>query len=208
MTEWLNNNHSCSLSFGSTTWAAGSLWILNPEDPLSVRVYARRQLETVPHNLMNICGLSKKFLWCSSTNRNKRHIFLFHQELYWMYSPFCSTTFCHVSGNFIIPSSQNCFLSFWAKNCSRCLLQSSRELKFFPLTEFGKDWNKWKSKSAMSGKYSGWIRTSQPSYDSFRLVIEEACSTVLSWRTFLTDSGGFRWVLLSVGLIGNSTCWN
>ena len=40
-----------------------------------------------------------------------------------MYSPFCSTTFCHFSGNFIILCSQN-FLSFWAKNCARCLLQS------------------------------------------------------------------------------------
>ena len=141
-------------------------------------------------------------------SKNKRHIFHFLQELRsTTYSLFCSNTFCYFLGNFIIPSSPN-FLSHWAKNCSRCLLQSSRELKFFPLTELGKDWNKWKSKSAMSGKYSGWIRTSQPSYDSFRLVIEEACSTVLSWRTFLTDSGGFRWVLLSVGLIGNSTCWN
>ena len=43
----------------------------------------------------------------------------------------------------------------------------------FPLTELGKDWNKWKSKSAMSGKYSGWIRTSQPSCNSFCLVIKE-----------------------------------
>ena len=67
------------------------------------------------------------------------------------YSLFCSTTFCHLSGNFIIPSSQN-FLSFWAKKCSKCLLQSSRELKFFPLTEFCKDQNKWKSAGAVSGE--------------------------------------------------------
>ena len=47
-----------------------------------------------------------------------RHIFHFHQELYWTtYSPFRSTTFCHFPGNFKIPSSQN--LSFWGKNCSR-----------------------------------------------------------------------------------------
>ena len=46
------------------------------------------------------------------------------------HSPFCSTTLWHFSGNFIIPSSQN-FLSFWARNCFRCFLQSSRELKIF-----------------------------------------------------------------------------
>ena len=82
-------------------------------------------------------GLPKKCLRFLS--KNKRHIFHFHQELYWTtYSPFCSTTFCHFSGNFIIPSSQN-FLSFWAKNCSTCLLQSSRELKFSPLRKLCKD---------------------------------------------------------------------
>ena len=114
-------------------------------------------------------------------SKNKRHIFHFHQELYWTtYSLFCSTTFCHFSGNFIIPSSQN-FLSFWAKNCSRCLLQSSRELKCFPIREFCKDQNKWKSEGATSGEYGRWIRTSQPSYNSFCLIIKETCSLVLSW---------------------------
>ena len=64
------------------------------------------------------------------------------------YSLFCSITFCHLPGNFIIPSSQN-FLSSWTENYSKCLLQSSRELEFFPLNEFCKDQNKWKSKGAM-----------------------------------------------------------
>ena len=62
-----------------------------------------------------------------------------------MYPPFCSPIFCHLSGNFIIPTSEK-FLSFWAKNWSQCLLQSSRELKYFPSREFCKDWNNWKSK--------------------------------------------------------------
>ena len=77
-------------------------------------------------------GLAKKFLRFLS--KNKRHIFHFHEELYWTtYSPFCSANFCHFPGNFVIPSSQN-FLSFWARNCcSRCLLQYSRELKFFSI---------------------------------------------------------------------------
>ena len=138
-------------------------------------------------------GLAKKCLQFLS--KNKRNIFHFHQELYWTtYSPFYSTTFCHFSGNFIISSSQN-FLSFWAKNCSRCLLQSSRELKFFPLKEFCKDLNKWKSKGAMSGEYSRWIRTSQPSCNSFYLVIKETCGLALSWwkimHFLLTNSGHF-----------------
>ena len=127
--------------------------------------------------------------------KNKRRISNFHQELYWtMYSSFCSTTFCHFSGNFKIPSSQN-FLSFQSKNCSRYLLQSSRELKFFPLRGFCKDRNKWKSKGAMSGEYGGRIRTSQPSCNSFYLLIKATCGLALSWWKILcfllTSSGHF-----------------
>ena len=143
--------------------------------------------------ISHLCnGLAKKGLRLLS--KNKRH-FSFHQELYWTtYSPFCSTTFCHFSGNFIILSSQN-FLSFWVKNCSRCLLQSSRELKFFPLREFCDDQNKWKSEGAMSGEYGRWIRTSQPNCNSFCLVIKETCGLALSWwkimRCLLTNSRRF-----------------
>ena len=108
--------------------------------------------------------------------------------------PFCSTTFCHLLGNFMIPSSQN-FLFFWAKNCSRCLLQYSRELKYFPLREFYKDKNKWKSNGAMPGEYSRWIGTSQTSTNSFCLVIKGACGLALSWWKItcflLTNSGCF-----------------
>ena len=100
-------------------------------------------------------------------SKNKRHIFHFQQELHWTrYSPICSTTICHFSGNFIIPSSQN-FLSFWAKDYSRCCLQSSRELKIFPLRKCCKDWNKWKSEGARSAEYNEWIRTSQSSCNTF-----------------------------------------
>ena len=65
-----------------------------------------------------------------------------------MYSPFCSTTICHLSDNFRIPSSQSFF--FLSKVHFRCLLQSSRKLKCFPLREFCKDRNKWKSEGSMS----------------------------------------------------------
>ena len=55
-------------------------------------------------------------------SKNERHIFHFHQGLYWTtHSPPYSTIFCHFSGKFIIPSSQN-FLSFWAKGYLRHLL--------------------------------------------------------------------------------------
>ena len=134
-----------------------------------------------------------------------------------MYSLFRSSTFCHFSGNFTIPPSQN-FLSCWAKNCFRCLLQSSRELRFFfPLgvghnwanelnwteTEENKDQTKWTSACVVSGEYGGGIRTSQPSCNSFCLVIRETCSLVLSWwkimrgllinfRHFLS-SAAFSW---------------
>ena len=122
-------------------------------------------------------------LHCRQILKNKKY-FHFHQELYWTYSPFCSITFCYFLGNFIIPPSLN-FLSFWAKNCSRCLLQSSRGLKFFLLREFCKVRNKWKSKGAMSGEYDRWIRTSQPSCNSFCLVIKETCSLAVCWRKIM-----------------------
>ena len=158
----------------------------------------------------NILGGPKSAF--SFLSKNKRHIFHFHQELYWTtYSPFFPTTFCQFPGNFTIPSSQN-FLSFWARNCSRCLLQSSRELKFFPLREFCKERNKWKSEGSISGEYSRWIRTSQPSCNSFCMVIKETYGLALSWwkimRFLLTTLDAFCWVLFSVGLIGSSTCWN
>ena len=91
----------------------------------------------------------------SFKSKNKRRIFYFHQELYrTVYSLFRSTTFCHFPGNFIIPFSQNLLFYFLTKNCSRCLLQSSREKKFFPLREFCRDQNKRISEDTAFGKYS------------------------------------------------------
>ena len=147
-------------------------------------------------------GLAKKFLQFLS--KNKSRIFHFHQELYWtMYSPFCSTTFCHFSGNFIIPSSQN-FLSFWAKNCSRCLLQSSKELKFFPLREFFKDLNKWKSEGADESELPSQAVTvfawSSKKHAVLRYPHGRLC--ILCW--LIPDA--FCQMLLSGGLTGSSTC--
>ena len=136
--------------------------------------------------------LAKKFLWFLS---KKIHFFHFHQDHHWiMYWPFCFTAFWYFSGNFIIPSSQNS-LSFWAKNCSRCLLQSPKELKVFQLREFCKDQDKCKYEGSMSDEYGRWIRTSQPSWKSFCLVTKETCDLALScWKIMhflLTNSGHF-----------------
>ena len=84
-----------------------------------------------------------------------------------------------------------------------------RGMEIFSLREFCKDRNKWKSEGAMSGEYSGWIRTSQPRCNSFCLVIKETCSLALSWWKIMC----FLWlipdafcrVLLLVGLLGNGT---
>ena len=47
----------------------------------------------------------------------------------------------------------------------------------------------------MSGEYGGWVRTSQPSCNSFCLVIKETRGLALSWwkimRFLLTNSGHF-----------------
>ena len=79
--------------------------------------------------------------------------------------------------NSILPK----LLYFGAKSCSRCLLQSSRELEFFPLRGLHKDWNKLRSEGAISREYVRWIRTSKPCYNSFCLVFKETCSFPLSW---------------------------
>ena len=128
-----------------------------------------------------------------------------------IYSSFCSSSYCHFSGKLIIYTLPK-LLSLWAKNCSQCLLQSSRELKFFPLREFCKGKNKVKHEDAMSGEYSGWIRTSQSSYNSFYLVIKEHAVLryphgrlcVFCWQ--ILDV--FCQVLLLIGLTGSSTSWN
>ena len=68
-------------------------------------------------------------------------------------------------------------------------------IEIFSIKRIFKDLNKWKSKGAMSVKYDRWIRTSQPTYNSFCLVIKETCGLVLPWWKImcfhLTHSGCF-----------------
>ena len=71
-----------------------------------------------------------------------------------MYLLFCFTTFCHFSGNFVIPSFQNVFL-FLSKELSQLLFIVFQGIEIFPLRKFHKDQNKWVSESAMSCEYSG-----------------------------------------------------
>jgi len=75
-------------------------------------------------------GLAKKFLLFLS--KNKRHMFHFHQELYWTrYSPFCSTTICHFSGNFIIPSFQ--YFIFLSKELFQMLFTVFQGIEIFSI---------------------------------------------------------------------------
>ena len=129
--------------------------------------------------------LAKKFVWFLS--KNKRHIFHFYQPLYWTtYSPKwwwnhffpLSSAIFQATSLFHLPKT---FHLFEQRTAPGDFLQSFRELKFFPLTEFCKDWNKWKSESEMSGEYGGWIRTSQPNCNSVCLVIKETRSLEFPW---------------------------
>ena len=72
-----------------------------------------------------------------------------------MYSPFCFPTFYRLSGKFIIPSSQ--FLKiFLNKELVQVPFSVFKGIEiFFPLKEFCKNQNKWKSKGKMSGEYGG-----------------------------------------------------
>ena len=134
---------------------------------------------------MQNIGLAKKFLRFLS--KNKRHIFHFYQPLYWTtYSPKwwwnhffpLSSAIFQATSLFHLPKT---FHLFEQRTAPGDFLQSFRELKFFPLTEFCKDWNKWKSESEMSGEYGGWIRTSQPNCNSVCLVIKETRSLEFPW---------------------------
>ena len=137
-------------------------------------------------------GLAKKCL--PFLSKNKRHTSHFHQELYWTpYSPifhYLLSVFRQLH-NSIFPK----LFIFLSKELFQVLFTVFQGIEIFPLREFCEDWNKWKSKGAMSGDYSRWIRTSQPSCNSFCLVIKESCSLALSWWKImcflLSNSGHF-----------------
>ena len=108
-----------------------------------------------------------------------------------MYSLFRPTICCHLSGNFIISSSPN-VLPFEQRTVPGAFCSLPGNCNFFPSGEFCKDRNKWKSKGSVSGENSKWIRTSQPSCNSFCLVIKETCSFALSWWKIMH----FCWLIL------------
>ena len=130
-----------------------------------------------------------------------------HQELHWTtYSLFFfSTTFCHFPGNCTIPSFQNFFI-FLSKELFQVPFTLFQGIEFFPLREFCKDWNKWKSKSTMSGEYGGSVRTSQPICNSFLpghqsnmvLCYPDGRLCIFCWLIL----NAFHRELLSVGLMG------
>ena len=120
-------------------------------------------------------------------------VFRFHWELYWALSPFFSTTFYLFSGNFIVPSSLIFFfLIFLSKELFQGPFIVFQGIEFF---FFIKRILKRSSKDAVS-EYSRPIRASQPSYNSFCLVIKE--TRVLFYR----DG---RWFIF---LLSNSRCFS
>ena len=135
----------------------------------------------------------------------KIHIFFhFHQELYWTtHSLYCSSTFCHFSCNFIIPLQYFIFLSKELFLVSFTVFQEI-DLFFFSIKRIFYYWKKYTSEDSMSGEYGRWIRTSQPSYNSFCLVNKETCGLELSWWKIMcflltnsrcfSSSAAFVWV--------------
>ena len=94
---------------------------------------------------------------------NKAVIHEGHWELYWgTYSSFCYTTFSHFSGNFIIPSSQS-FFFFLSKELFQVLYTVFQGIEIFSVKRI---------EVSVSRKYSEWIKTSQPSCNSFFLVVK------------------------------------
>ena len=100
----------------------------------------------------------------------------------------------------------------WAKNCSRCLLQSFRELKILPLGEFCKDWSKSKSEGTMSGGYGNESELSSQTVTAFTWSSKKHAVFQYPdrrlWVFCWLSPDTFCQVMLSVGLIGSSTCWN
>ena len=106
-------------------------------------------------------GLAKKFL--QFLNKNKIHFSLSPRTL-------LNNVFS-VLFHYLLPFFRQLHNSIFPKLfifLSKELLQVPFTVfqgieAFFPLREFCKDWNQWKSEGTMSGEYEGWIRTSQPS---------------------------------------------
>lgn len=129
-------------------------------------------------------GLAKKFLLFLSKIKNTFFIFIknFIEQHIHHFAPLLTAIFRQLH-NSIVPK----LLIFSSKELFKCLLQSSRAWTFFSLREFSKDQSKWKFEGAMSGGYGTWIRTSQPSYNSFCLIIKETLGLAL----ILLEDNGF-----------------
>ena len=98
---------------------------------------------------------------------------------------------------------------FLSKQLFQVCLWFSRELKFFPLGEFCKDKNKWKSKGLE--KYLDESELPGPAVTVFAWSSEKLvlCNPGGRWCVFCWPiPDAFPWVLLSAGLTGSSTCWN
>ena len=106
-------------------------------------------------NSSKYIGLAKKFLQFQSIK--KRHIFHFHQELYWTtYSLFHSTTFLRQLHNSIFQKLS----IFLIKQLFQVPFTVFQGIEVLSIKVTFKNQNKWKSEGAAAGEYGGWIRTS------------------------------------------------
>ena len=148
--------------------------IVKNRDARHAAAQGSKGLQTVGHNLVT---------------EQQHSPFFFHYLL----------TFFRQFYNSIFPK----LFIFLSKKLFQVFLTIFQGIENFPLREFWKDWNKWKSEDAVSGEYHGWIRPSQPSCNSFCLVIKEICSLALSWwktmcflltnTRFFSLSAAFSW---------------
>ena len=141
-----------------------------------------------------------------------RCIFHFHEELYQtVYPPFCSINFCHFSGTSINPSSPNCFI-FLSKELFQGPFPVFQGIEIFSIKRFVKIEINGNPKMQylviimdelelpnQAGKVFAW-------WSKKHTVLYYSDERLYIFCSLIQDT--FHWVLLPVGLIGSSTCWN
>ena len=106
------------------------------------------------------------FLWFLPGVAMTGTFFIFYQQHNWTtVSPFSSTSLCHLSGNFTIPSSPNIVITRPGAFCS---LPGNGNLS--PLREIQKARTKQPCKVARPDEYWGQVTTGQPGWEHVGLV--------------------------------------
>ena len=146
-------------------------------------------------------GLAKKFL--QFLNKNKIHFSLSPRTL-------LNNVF-NVLFHYLLPFFRQLHNSIFPKLSiflSKELLQVPFTVfqgieAFFPLREFCKDWNQWKSEGTISGEYEGWIKNFTAKLQVSACSSKKQAVLCRRWCVFcwlIPDA--FCQVLLSVDLLG------